>query len=186
MNVNEDGTPSVLTVDTPNLSITSIENDTELQAKLKRISDLLPESIKFIEGAKSVLLVSSSMAVYLEKQWKPAQLWLLSNGCLIASRKAKVSLTQGVRHKLTFERFYPVEGLMISAVKDTEDLQNCFKLKTTEIGSVFLHTEEEKDKSNWMQLIQGIIQDYQEQKQKDKDAQSNKHKFKVLSSFFKL
>lgn len=106
---------------------------------------------------------NNTMAVYLEKQWKPAQVWLLSNGVLIASRKAKVSLTQGVRHKLTFERFYGVEGLLISNVKDTADLQNCFKIKNSDNGSVFLHSETEETKLNLMQLIQKIIQDSQEQ-----------------------
>lgn len=109
---------------------------------------------------------SSSLAVYLEKQWKPAQIWLLSNGILIASRRAKVSLTQGVRHKLTFERFYPLDGLSISNVNNTADLKNCFKLKNFELGSVFLHTEEESYKINWMQQIQKAIQDQEDQQNK--------------------
>ncbi len=153
-----------------NLSIAeSISNDPELLAKLKRITDLLPDSIKFVTKTKSVALESSAMAVYLEKQWKPAQVWLLSNGILIASRKAKVSLTQGVRHKLTFERFYPMEGLLISNVNDTADLKNCFKVKNSELGSVFLHTDEEDAKDNWMQQTQRTIQELQ-QEQKNKQS----------------
>ena len=154
-------------IETPALSVTETDNlvDPELQAKLKRITDLLPDALKFVIDARTVPLESASMAVYVEKQWKPAQCWLLSNGCLIASRKAKVSLTQGVRHKLTFERFYPVEGLLLSDVKNTADLQNCFKLKNPELGSVFLHTEDEEAKETWMRQIQKIIQENQEQKQ---------------------
>lgn len=144
------------------VSTPKLEIDPELQAKLKRITDLLPEALKHVEESKSVLLESSTVAIYLEKQWKPAQIWLLSNGCLIASRKAKVSLTQGVRHKLTFERFYHVDGLLLSNVKDTTDLQNCFKLKNSENGSVFLHTETEEEKSILIQSIQKIIQEYQD------------------------
>lgn len=155
-------------IETPNLNaadLDSVPTDPELQAKLKRITDLLPDSLKFIMDAKSVLLECSTMAVYMEKQWKPAQCWLLSNGCLIASRKAKVSLTQGVRHKLTFERFYPVDGLLLLNVKNTADLQNCFKLKNFELGSVFLHTEDEETKETWTKQIQNIINDFQEHKQ---------------------
>ena len=154
-----------LTNETASITTPKLDIDPELQAKLKRITDLLPEALKHVEESKSVLLESSTMAIYLEKQWKPAQIWLLSNGCLIASRKAKVSLTQGVRHKLTFERFYHVDGLLISNVKDTADLQNCFKLKNSENGSIFLHTETEVEKTNLMQIIQKLIQEYQEQQQ---------------------
>lgn len=140
----------------------SITIDPEIQAKLKRITDLLPDAIKFVTDTRSVLSESSTMAVYIEKQWKPAQVWLLSNGVLIASRKAKVSITQGVRHKLTLERFYPIDSLLISNVKNTSDLQNCFKLKNSELGSIFLHMEDEESKTNWMQHIQKLIQDHQE------------------------
>lgn len=153
-------------IETPNLSVTEKDElDPELQANLKRITDLLPDTMKFVLDAKAVLLESAAMAVYIDKQWKPSQCWLLSNGCLIASRKAKVSLTQGVRHKLTFERFYPVEGLLLADVKNTDDLQNCFKLKNTELGSVFLHTEDEEAKETWMTQVQAAIQENQEQKQ---------------------
>ena len=145
----------------------SMSSDPELQAKLKRITDLLPEALKFVNETKSVALESATMAVYLEKQWKPAQVWLLSNGILIASRKAKVSLTQGVRHKLTFERFYPIDAvLIVSDVKNTADLQNCFKLKNSELGSVFLHSEEADAKDSWMQQLQKTIQDQQEQRER--------------------
>jgi uncharacterized protein YoxC len=162
--IEEDANSKATATDTVTAPVTSrIEIDPELHAKLKRITDLLPEAMKHVEESKSVLLESSTVAIYLEKQWKPAQIWLLSNGCLIASRKAKVSLTQGVRHKLTFERFYYVDGLQLSNVKDTADLQNCFKLKDTENGSIFLHTESEEEKSNLIYLIQKIIQEYQEQ-----------------------
>lgn len=153
-------------IETPNLSAAEKDEiDPDLQANLKRITDLLPDTMKFVSDAKAVLLESAAMAVYIEKQWKPAQCWLLSNGCLIASRKAKVSLTQGVRHKLTFEKFYPIEGLLLTNVKNTDDLQNCFKLKNPELGSVFLHTEDEETKDNWMKQIQVAIQENQEQKQ---------------------
>ena len=163
--LTQDCTASIID-STPNLCEAETDAiDPELQAKLKRITDLLPDTLKFVSDAKTVLLESAAMAVYIEKQWKPAQCWLLSNGCLIASRKAKVSLTQGVRHKLTLERFYPVEGLLVSNVKNTADLQNCFKLKNTELGSVFLHTEDEEAKETWMKQIQIFIQNNQEQKQ---------------------
>lgn len=145
----------------------SNEIDPELQGKLKKITYLIPEALRIVEGSRAVLLESTTMAVYLEKQWKPAQIWLLSNGVLIASRKAKVSLTQGVRHKLTFERFYGVEGLLISNVKDTADLQNCFKIKNSENGSVFLHTETDEVKTNMMEMIQKAIQDHQEGQERD-------------------
>lgn len=161
-------TPQLSTIET--VPAPKIECDPELQAKLKRITDLVPEALKYVEETKFVLMESSTMAIYLEKQWKPAQIWLLSNGCLIASRKAKVSLTQGVRHKLTFERFYHVDALQISDVKDTADLENCFKLKNVENGSIFLHTESEEEKSNLMQLIQKIIQDHLDQQQQTKPS----------------
>lgn len=141
-----------------------VEVDPELQAKLKRINDLLPETAKFTQETKSVLMESSTMAVYLEKQWKPAQVWLLSNGCIIASRKAKVSLTQGVRQKLTFERFYPADGIYLSDVKDTADLQNCFKIKGQQ-GSIFLHNEDVASKNSWYQQILKVIQEAQEKQQ---------------------
>ena len=135
-----------------------------------------------VEESKAVLLDSSTVALYLDKQWKPAQIWLLSNGCLIASRKAKVSLTQGVRHKLTFERFYHVDGLQLSNVKDTADLQNCFKLKNTENGSIFLHTETGEEKRNLMQLIQNIIQEYQDEKFKPSDLAGKLFKAETTKS----
>jgi hypothetical protein len=172
-NIEEIVSPSLIDQESIEASPELDSIDPELQAKMKRITDLIPDAAKFMNDTRAVLLESASMAVYLDKQWKPAQLWLLSNGCLIASRKAKVSLTQGVRHKLTFERFYPTDGLILANVSDTADLQNCFKLKNSDLGSVFVHTEEESVKSSWMQQIQTAISETLQEKNKKQQQSQN-------------
>lgn len=130
----------------------------EVRAKLKRIADLLPDASEHLSGATDVLLESSEVAVYIDKQWKPAQVWVLSHGCLIANRKAKVSITQGVKQKISFERFVPFDKCSLSDVKDTPDLQNCFKLKGL-AGSVFLHTPDAGAKAAWYSTIEARIKE---------------------------
>lgn len=130
----------------------------EVRAKLKRIADLLPESVEYLGAATDVLLESNEIAVYIDKQWKPAQVWVLSHGCLIASRKAKVSITQGVKQKISFERFVPFDKCSLSDVKDTPDLQNCFKLKGL-AGSIFLHTPDAGIKTTWYNAIEARLKE---------------------------
>lgn len=146
---------------TPSPEATFAENSVgeEARAKLKRVVDVLPEAAEYTTNATDVLLESSEMAVYVDKQWKPAQVWLLSNGILIANRKAKVALiTQGVKQKVSFERFIPLNRCNLSDVKDTPDLQNCFKLKGLN-GSVFLHSPDASIKETWYTAIDNRIKE---------------------------
>lgn len=144
---------------TPSQETASASVGEEARAKLKRVFDVLPEAAEYIANATDVLLESSEMAVYVDKQWKPAQVWLLTNGVLIANRKAKVALiTQGVKQKVSFERFIPLDRCNLSDVKDTPDLQNCFKLKGLN-GSVFLHSSEASIKETWYTAIENRIKE---------------------------
>lgn len=132
--------------------------DEETRVRLRNMIELVPETAKYADEARAMLLESGAMAIYTDKQWKPAHVWLLNTGCVFASRKAKVSFTQGVSHRLTFERFCPADGTAVSDVKDTSDLQNCIKLKTAE-GSLFLHTDTTETKALWLARLAETIQE---------------------------
>ncbi len=150
----------------------------EVRAKLKKIAEVLPEASEFVASTTDILLESNELAVYIDKQWKPAQVWALSNGCLISSRKAKVSINSGVKQKMSFERFIPFDKCSISDVKDTPDLQNCFKLKGL-AGSVFLHTPDSITKISWYSTIEARLNDLQSVKEQ-RPRKKTKHHFTML------
>ena len=131
--------PSLLGA-SPSCSVAALQPSASTKQQLSRIAELLPECVEFVKLSRAVLQETSAMAIYIDKQWKPAQIWLMDNGCVIASRKAKVSIMQGVKHRLTFEKIIHADELHVSDVKDTAELKNCIKLKSKG-SSIFLHSD---------------------------------------------
>ena len=150
--------------------------DEEQRLKLAKIGEMVPGSEKALQSSRKVLLESSSLSIYVDKQWKPAYLFLLNNGLLVTSRKSKMSLTQGVKQKLTMEMFLAVEGLTASDVKDTDDLKNCFKVKTKEAGSIFIHAENPDLKNSWYKTVKKLVDDFAVEKVTKTAEQSKQRK----------